>query len=320
MLNIPVLSVIIPIYNSESYLEECLNSLVNQKLQNIEIILVNDGSHDGSSEIIRKYSNTHNNIIVLNQKNLGVVRARLSGLKIARGEYIAWVDNDDFVDLTMYEKMYNQAKKSDLDVVICNYNLYPKSISSKSIWYNEFRGEIDIEFVHRNTVLWNKIYKKQYLVEINYLSLLKELGESSFMLLLIYAKKVGTINEKLYFYRVGHGSLSNFSNISWYKDGVKTAQSRSAKLLNSEIKNQWYLYSEHLAYMSIISYLIVCARQGEKKEYKKYREIIQKNNYLNNKLNGPILLKDYGYIKYIALKYIIQKSYTLSKLITRITI
>ena len=101
-------SVIIPVYNCEKYIEECIESLINQTLQECEFIFVNDGSKDKSEEIIKKYADKDERITLINQKNSGVSVARNVGIKKAVGEYIGFVDADDYVDSNYYEKLYNR--------------------------------------------------------------------------------------------------------------------------------------------------------------------------------------------------------------------
>ena len=96
-------SVIVPVYNVEKYLEQCLDSIVHQTLKEIEIIVVNDGSTDSSPEIIREYELKYPQVKVIHQKNKGLSGARNSGLKLARGEYIGYVDSDDWIAVEMYE-------------------------------------------------------------------------------------------------------------------------------------------------------------------------------------------------------------------------
>ena len=117
----PKVSVIVPVYNVEEYLERCLDSLVNQTLKDIEIIIVNDGSTDGSKEIIQKYLNKYKNIVYLEKENGGLSSARNYGIPYAKGEYIGFVDSDDYVELTMYEKMYNKAIEEKSDMVECDF-------------------------------------------------------------------------------------------------------------------------------------------------------------------------------------------------------
>ena len=115
----PKVSVIIPVYNVEKYLRECLNSVINQTLKDIEIILVDDGSTDSSLSICQEYAKKDDRIIVLTQQNQGAAVARNNGIKIAKGEYLSILDSDDYFDLSMLEKLYNKAVKDDLDITIC---------------------------------------------------------------------------------------------------------------------------------------------------------------------------------------------------------
>lgn len=112
-------SVIVPIYNAEKYLEQCLDSIVNQTLKDIEIILIDDGSTDRSAEICKKYLDDER-AIYFRKENEGLAAARDDGMKIAKGEYIGFVDSDDWLESNMYEKMYTAAKSNDSDIVFCN--------------------------------------------------------------------------------------------------------------------------------------------------------------------------------------------------------
>ena len=113
----PKVSIIVPVYNTEPWLRECMDSLVNQTLKEIEIICVDDGSPDNCGKILDEYAKKDTRIIVIHQKNQGVSAARNAGLDVASGEYITFVDSDDYVDLNTYEKMYNLAKKDEIDIL-----------------------------------------------------------------------------------------------------------------------------------------------------------------------------------------------------------
>ena len=115
-----LVSVIVPVYNVKEYLEQCLDTVIHQTLQNMEIILVNDGSTDGSDEICEKYVGLDSRVSLIHQKNAGLAAARQAGLNVARGEYIGFVDSDDWLELSMYEEMYTAAKDSGADIVFCN--------------------------------------------------------------------------------------------------------------------------------------------------------------------------------------------------------
>jgi glycosyltransferase involved in cell wall biosynthesis len=145
-------SVIIPVYNAEKYLEKCIESLVNQTLQECELIFVNDGSSDGSKKIIEKYKELYNGIILINQENQGVSMARNNGLNIAQGEYIGFVDADDFIESDMYEVLYLAAKKDNSDVLISNIE-------------SEIEGiKVITKYPFKSEVLLNKYYIEQYIL------------------------------------------------------------------------------------------------------------------------------------------------------------
>ena len=114
----PKISIIVPFYNTEKYIERCLTSLVNQTVSDIEIVCINDGSNDNSLEIVKTFANKDLRIKILEQENLKQGAARNNGTKIAVGEYIGFVDSDDWVDLDYFEKLYNAAKKYNSDIAL----------------------------------------------------------------------------------------------------------------------------------------------------------------------------------------------------------
>ncbi|MBQ3006121.1 MAG: glycosyltransferase [Clostridia bacterium] len=113
-------SIVVPIYNAAPYLRKCLDSVVNQTLKNVEIIFIDDGSTDGSSEICKEYASKDNRIIYYKKENEGLAAARQDGIERASGEYVGFVDSDDWLELNMYERMYDVAVKENADVVFCN--------------------------------------------------------------------------------------------------------------------------------------------------------------------------------------------------------
>ena len=116
----PFISIIIPVYNSEKLLKQCLDSVLNQTLNNIEIICVDDGSTDNSFEILKEYEKKDNRVIALTQKNSGAGVARNKGVEIAKGKYIAFIDSDDWIEHDALEKLYNNIENNDSDMVLFN--------------------------------------------------------------------------------------------------------------------------------------------------------------------------------------------------------
>ena len=111
------ISIVVPVYNAECYLGQCIESIISQSYRNLEIILVNDGSTDHSSEICRHYVGVDDRIVVVDQKNQGVVRARQSGVEAATGDFIGWVDADDWIEPEYIEKLAELQKESEADIV-----------------------------------------------------------------------------------------------------------------------------------------------------------------------------------------------------------
>lgn len=158
----PKVSVIVPVYNVELYVEKCLNSLVNQTLQEIEIIVVNDGSTDNSKQIIQKFIEKYpQKIVYLEKENGGLSDARNYALPHAKGEYIAFVDSDDYVEENTYQDMYELAQKEKSDMVECDfYWEYPhKKKEDRGVLY-EGKKEM-LEKVR--VVAWNKLIKREIL-------------------------------------------------------------------------------------------------------------------------------------------------------------
>ena len=177
----PKISVIIPIYNMEKYLKKSLLSLKAQTLKEIEFICVNDGSTDKSLEILNKFAKSDERFKIFNQQNSGVGKARNNGLTRANGEYIAFLDPDDWVDSTTYEKLFNQAKKQNCDLLVFNYKNIDENgkILSFVRFKDKFKGFFDLNsekcFNWRDIKekvfggffysSWNKIYKKDFITK-----------------------------------------------------------------------------------------------------------------------------------------------------------
>lgn len=157
-------SVIVPVYNVEQYLDKCLDSLVNQTLKDIEIIVVNDGSPDNSQQIIDKYQENYPQIVSLIKENGGQADARNYGMKRARGEYISFVDGDDYVETYFLENMYNAAD-SGKNIVVCSYlQEWPDKVEK----IEEINYSSIYEYIAKGQVVpWNKLYKKSWLQSIN---------------------------------------------------------------------------------------------------------------------------------------------------------
>ncbi len=152
------ISVIVPVYNTSAYLEDCLNSLVNQTFKDMEIICVNDGSTDNSLEILKKYPQ----IKIITQENQGLSAARNTGISAAIGEYIGFVDSDDWVDLDFYEKLYNSIISTNSDIAaatILRGEVKYRVKYTEEETYTELNEKIKICNIPNSCYVWNKLYK-----------------------------------------------------------------------------------------------------------------------------------------------------------------
>ena len=209
----PKVSIIVPIYNVEQYLPRCIESLVNQTLQDIEIILVNDGSTDNSGKIAKEYCEKYKEkIIYLEKKNGGLSDARNYGMPYATGEYIAFLDSDDYIEKNAYEEMYNKAQEENADYVECDFIWeYPNKIrEDKRIEYKD-KHEM-LSFVR--VVAWNKLIKRS-LLEENNIKFPKGLRyeDVEFTYTLIpHLEKTADVNKCFVHYTQRQNSIANVQN------------------------------------------------------------------------------------------------------------
>lgn len=214
------LSIIVPVYNVEQYLDNCINSILNQTYRNFELILIDDGSPDKSAEICDKYRLLDNRIKVIHKKNGGLSSARNAGLEIATGKYIGFVDSDDWINKDMYDKMLNLAEKNEADIVQCEYlEVYDNKIIMQPKENSEFEVSnkfdalekiINFGQEHVNGVVsWNKIYKSYLFNDIRFP--IGKLNEDEFTTykLVHKSEKIIFLKEKLYYYRQTPNSIMN---------------------------------------------------------------------------------------------------------------
>lgn len=215
-------SVIVPVYNTEKYLNRCLDSLVNQSLKEIEILVINDCSTDNSKNILDEYEKKYQNIKVFHNKtNKGIGYNRNLGIKKASGEFIGFIDSDDWVEKNMFEKMYNKAKRDNLDLVICNY--FRKLMKEDELI--DIECDFNIKYFDNtslekspnllldiNTAPWNKLYKKELIENIKFPEDLKYEDAVFVMESLAEAKNIGMVEDKLNYYLVRSKSETTVMN------------------------------------------------------------------------------------------------------------
>lgn len=212
---VPKISIIIPVYNVEKYLSHCLDSILAQTYSDFEAICINDGSTDNSLKILHQYLKKDTRFNVINQENMGLSCARNAGLSIAQGEFIAFIDSDDFVDPEFLEILYNTQQQNGSDIVGCDFfevkdNQNHFHRCKKHITSKTFKHALDIllnkkNFIHFN--VWNKLYKKEAIGDIRFLPGL--FYEDWVFNCCVFAQ-INTftwIAEKLYGYRLSNVSI-----------------------------------------------------------------------------------------------------------------
>lgn len=254
----PKVSIIVPVYNVEKYLEKCLDSLVNQTLDSYEIIVVNDGSPDNSQEIIDKYVEKYPGIVfAYKKKNGGLGDARNYGIDKARGEYIGFVDSDDWVDKKMFEAMYNMAKQENDDIVICDATEINDGWEAGKLSAG-YRGPRTgglikhADFIAHSlepAVAWNKLYRKSLFHLVKFATIWYE-DMATTPILLSYAEKIGYLPIQLYYYRQREGSIIKASGDKRTL-GVINAWEKALQ----EVNEQYLTEMQFAVYKSVSTFL-----------------------------------------------------------------
>ncbi|MDD5021992.1 MAG: glycosyltransferase [Endomicrobiaceae bacterium] len=215
-MNNPKISVIIPVYNGEKYLSQCLDSLINQTFKDIEIICIDDGSTDNSIEILEQYAQKDSRIKIINQENSGAAEARNNGLAHAAGDYLSILDCDDFFDSDMFELMYDRAVKYDAEITFCKGRTFDdKTKVIKEIDNIKFeilpdkdvfsaKDAADRIFQIDINWCWDKLYKASYVKQNNFLFQTTKVHNDSFFAVypLTKCKRISVLDKTLCTYRI----------------------------------------------------------------------------------------------------------------------
>lgn len=218
-----LISVIIPVYNVEKYLDICINSVCNQTYGNLEIILIDDGSTDRSGQICDIWKTRDKRIIVIHQSNQGISCARNSGLNIAKGEYIGFVDSDDEIDSEMYEKLYQKLTQSQCQMALCAYEAVDEEGNLCKRIYEDIPDSIltmerYLELINVNkrnhctlVAVWNKLYSRKMLEEVRFSE--ETVHEDEFFIndILLRVDRVAVLQNALYKYRQRQHSIMHES-------------------------------------------------------------------------------------------------------------
>ena len=239
--------VVIPVYNVENYLEECIQSVLNQTYTNLDIVLVNDGSTDASAEICDRFAEIDGRVRVFHTENRGAALSKNFGVTQALGEYVLFVDSDDIAEKRMVETLYRQVEETGADIVIGNYFLYDENDGQYKLYVLERDFCIEElsaqELIDRQAGKWHfnasvfispcvKLVKKQLLLRVPFTNGRRFDDEATIHRLFIKSQKTIFVNDNLYIYRVRKGSImtSQF-DLSWVQDILQVFSSKLADLL-----------------------------------------------------------------------------------------
>lgn len=334
-------TIIIPVYNVEKYIRECLNSIINQTYKNIEIIVVIDGSKDGSSKIVYEFVKKDSRIKVIDRENKGVYESRIDGIKASTGEYLIFVDSDDTIKENMVEVLLNEIISSDTDLVRCKWltkinNKYIKEKVSIDNYNKILKKDFEpyLYDLLYNTIFFNsmcrQIIKKEVLKNIDMGNSNLKYGED----LAFECKILNNINsfkiidEYLYIYNIHEDSITN-------KKSLKTIEKKILDLIyvneilydyidNFNIKNKQRYYNAVISKLYVnITYQLINLSDTTKKysEFKRIMNLIYKEiNQEYLKINKNILnLNQYKKIYKFIIKGIINKKYILTYILCTIS-
>ena len=272
-----LISVIIPVYNVEQYLNRCVDSVINQTYKNLEIILVDDGSTDNSGKICDEYALKDNRIKVIHKENGGLSSARNAGLDIAKGAYIGFIDSDDYIELDMYEFLYNMLIENKVEVSCCNVFDFKnnKYVPSSNLQVEGVITFDEVLNIKQGLFVWNKLYSKNLIGNYRFDGLAEDL-KFNFEILKKAEKIVYSKQAKCYYFNNPNSILrknnlgkylSVVEFIKLYDKTIEYCKEKKLKQAINNIKNKQFYW--------IINMLLMVA-----KEYQTYIHVYKQKESL----------------------------------------
>ena len=308
------ITVIVPVYNVEHYLDKCLDSLVNQTYKNLEIIVINDGSTDNSGEICQDYAQKDNRIVYIEKENGGQAEARNIGLDRMTGSYVTFVDSDDWVEVDYVETLYKKITKYQADIAVGNYYSFNES---EGMYYFHIFGDSYYEKMYDNVFIFENLYESQEMKSFALISVwgklykadlfkqlrfdIGKLGEDGYLNQKIYllAEKTIYLNKGLYAYRQREGSSSRIWTEKWMHALVDAMSERITLLAN-----MGYPLEKHLAvYRQMLEVSLANGQASGLSDTATYKEFEMKRTLLNQlsiqeqkEKKAVVLAANYAYV------------------------
>ncbi|MCM3253617.1 glycosyltransferase family 2 protein [Priestia aryabhattai] len=318
-------SIIVPVYNVEKYVGKCLHSLVNQTLKDIEIIIVNDGSTDNSQVIIDDYvKNYGNKLVSLNKKNGGLSDARNFGLKHAKGEYVGFIDSDDWVELNMYEKLYNHCQETNADIIISDFIFEPDN----SIIHANLKNGVEINLKSNPELLLiepsvcNKLFKRSLFYENNIEFPYGLFHEDRLAISKLYyhAEKIYYVKEAFYHYlKHRENSITTSVNMKKYNDIIILLNEVDQFFIEKDI-SPYIRQSLDTLFLNL--YIAFCTRAISEIPDKKKRNVFLDDfgKFIESKVNQPLGVDKYKEKKILKILLILlmNRKYTLINILIKV--
>ena len=301
-----LISIVVPIYNVEKYLVKALDSIVNQTYRNIEIVLVNDGSTDKSSEICKEYASADDRIKLYTKENGGLISAWLYGLNMATGKYVGFVDSDDYIELNMFELLYESLAKNNSDIAICNVYIEKngciaaqKDFLSEGFYTGNDSEQLKMKLFptesnDKNILMFyrvNKLFIRDKLVDsTSYLDMrVSKLEDMTITFPYILAcENISVVNLPLYYYVYRDGSILNFSNVNDQIISVERALAVAQKVAE-DYKYDCFRFDKVIE-MEILSALrCYGSMKSSIERYNLYYDLYSRHNIEFNNLNNSKL-------------------------------
>ena len=308
------ITVIVPVYNVENYLEKCLDSLINQTYKNLEIIVINDGSTDNSGEICQEYAQKDNRIVYIEKENGGQSEARNMGLDRMTGSYVTFVDSDDWIELDYVEILYKKITEYQADIAVGNYYSFNET---EGMYYFHIFGDSYHEKVYDNVSIFENLYESQEMKSFALISVwgklykadlvkhlrfdIGKLGEDGYLNQKIYllAEKTIYLNKGLYAYRQREGSSSRIWTEKWMHALVDAMSERITLLAN-----MGYPLEKHLAvYRQMLEVSLANGQASGLSDTATYKEFEMKRTLLNHlsiqeqkEKKAIVLAANYAYV------------------------
>ena len=297
-----MISVVIPVYNVEKYLKECLDSVINQTYKELEIILVDDGSTDNSGKICDEYAKIDPRIKVVHQKNMGAGGAKNTGLDLISGDYFSLIDSDDYLEPNYYETLLKSMRKYDVDIVQCLFrNVFLNGFYNRKYNFNYDKNAVisskkflfELLYDWKYAIFFNKLFKTSLLSNIRFPVGRKIDDEFFTYKLIIKSKKILNVNDVLYNYRMRKSSVMNDNKkFELVLDRIDCYEERLAYIE----KNKPKLFDEY--YDNISNYILynynVFAKQGIHIPKEKLNKYPIKNKSIFSKILSRMLFTNYA--------------------------